>query len=441
MSTPICDFVRKYINKNPSRLHMPGHKGKKIIGFEPFDITEVDGADELFTASGIIAESEANASAIFGAHTIYSAAGSTLCIQTMLHLISAYAISRGEKPKVLAARNAHKAFFNACALLDTDIIRLFSNGEAFYSCRPSASEVEAAIIKHRPTAVYLTSPDYLGNIANISGISKICRAHGVLLAVDNAHGAYLKLLPRSLHPIDLGADICCDSAHKTLPVITGGAYLHISQSAPPFFHLHAKASMSLFGSSSPSYLILQSLDAINDNIDDYKTALLEFIPLVKDLKAAFTSVGLDTVGDEPLKITVKPKSFGYSGKELAAIFISGGVYPEFYDKDFVVLMLTPCNSGDDLIKIKNIINNIKRRDKILSKPPRLPMPNVKMTPHDTIFSDSEVLPSRKCRGRICAASAIGCPPAVPLIVGGEVIDDSVIENLEYYGIKNCTVVK
>ena len=109
--------------------------------------------------------------------------------------------------------------------------------------------------------------------------------------------------------------------------------------------------------------------------------------------------------------------------------------------DMIKNLSNMLNSKDMPDDIKNIINNIKRRDKILSKPPRLPMPNVKMTPHDAIFSDSEVLPSRKCRGRICAASAIGCPPAVPLIVGGEVIDDSVIENLEYYGIKNCTVVK
>ena len=118
MSTPICDFVRRYTQSEPARFHMPGHKGVPVLGFEPYDITEIDGADELFTASGIIAESEAQAGALFGAHTIYSTGGSTLCIQTMLHLAAQYALSKGHAPCILAGRNAHKAFVNAAALLE-----------------------------------------------------------------------------------------------------------------------------------------------------------------------------------------------------------------------------------------------------------------------------------------------------------------------------------
>ena len=78
MSTPICDFVRRYQESAAVRFHMPGHKGQPFLGFEPWDITEIDGADELFTADGIIAESEAQASALFGARTVYSTGGSTL---------------------------------------------------------------------------------------------------------------------------------------------------------------------------------------------------------------------------------------------------------------------------------------------------------------------------------------------------------------------------
>lgn len=98
----------------------------------------------------------------------------------------------------------------------------------------------------------------------MAALAAVCRRAGVLLAVDNAHGAYLKFLSPSRHPMDLGADLCCDSAHKTLPVVTGGAYLHIAHQAPELLHRQAKASMGLWGSSSPSYLILQSLDAANE---------------------------------------------------------------------------------------------------------------------------------------------------------------------------------
>lgn len=238
MDAPIVDFVSKYAKANRIRFHMPGHKGKKVLGFEKLDITEIDGADELFAPEGIIAQSLANASYIFGCPTFYSAEGSTLCIQAMIYLIASYARSSSRQPFILAARNAHRSFVNAAALTSADVVWVYpDSASAYYSGVLSAFEVEHAIMKceRKPDAFYITSPDYLGNIADILSISAVCRKHGVLLIVDNAHGAYLKFLPESMHPIDLGADMCCDSAHKTLPVITGGAYLHISKKAPSFF--------------------------------------------------------------------------------------------------------------------------------------------------------------------------------------------------------------
>ena len=113
-------------------------------------------------------------------------------------------------------------------------------------------------------AFYLTSPDYLGGMQDIAALSAVCDAHGVPLLVDNAHGAYLRFLPGgSRHPIDLGAAACCDSGHKTLPVLTGGAYLHLGPKAPVQEESTVRSALALFGSTSPSYLILQSLDACN----------------------------------------------------------------------------------------------------------------------------------------------------------------------------------
>ena len=145
MNTPICDFVRNYAASRPVRMHMPGHKGADILGFEQYDITEIDGADELFAPDGIIAESEKNASALFGAHTLYSAGGSTLCIQAMLWLIAQYAAeqnkskSESKKPLILAGRNAHRAFVNAAALIGTDVKWIFPLGGTFHSCLPMTS--------------------------------------------------------------------------------------------------------------------------------------------------------------------------------------------------------------------------------------------------------------------------------------------------------------
>ena len=444
MSTPICDFVRRYTQSEPVRFHMPGHKGVPVLGFEPYDITEIDGADELFTASGIIAESEAQAGALFGAHTIYSTGGSTLCIQTMLHLAARYAVSKGQAPCILAGRNAHKAFINAAALLDIDICWLYpENNDSYISCPITAQQVKSSLQNggKKPVAVYLTSPDYLGNMLDIQAIAEVCHQAGVLLLVDNAHGAYLKFLPQSRHPIDWGADLCCDSAHKTLPVITGGAYLHISYDAPSTLAQQAKASMSLFGSSSPSYLILQSLDAANDRMTAFRAALVGFLPEKETLVQRLTGYGYAMTGDEPLKITLCPKPFGYTGMRIAEILEENGIYPEFYDPDHVVLMLSPENSAGSLRHLEKTLCSLERREAITELPPCVTRPDIVLKPHQALFSESETLPIGDCLGRISAAAAISCPPAIPLAVCGERIDQHVVDCLRYYGVASCAVIK
>ena len=118
MKTPICDFVENYAREGSLRLHMPGHKGIPFLGVEERDITEGEGADVLYGAEGIIAESEKYASELFGSgKTVYSTEGSSLCIRAMVSLIALQAKSDGKKPLVLAARNAHKAFMSAVALV------------------------------------------------------------------------------------------------------------------------------------------------------------------------------------------------------------------------------------------------------------------------------------------------------------------------------------
>lgn len=439
MNTPICDFVRRYAQMTPVRMHMPGHKGTPILGFEQYDITEIDGADELFASHGIIAESEENASAVFGVRTLYSAAGSTLCIQAMLWLIAQYAVQRNKKPLVLAARNAHRAFVNAAALTGMAVEWIFPRGGSYHSCDFGLDELEKLILAHRPVAVYLTSPDYLGNIADIESISKICRKHSVVLAVDNAHGAYLRFLPKSMHPSDLGADICCDSAHKTLPVITGGAYLHIGSDAPKNFAQNAKIAMSVFGSSSPSYLILQSLDAANARMTEYKSALEKALPLFADIRQSIERHGIETVGNEPLKLTVAPKSFGYDGIETARFLKQNGIYVEYYDLDYTVLMLSPFHT-EDAVRSAQVLCSMRRAEPKSYSTMPLCTPRAALPIRDAMLAESEVLPIEQCVGRVCAVSVISCPPAIPIVVCGEIIDNIAVDCLKYYGIDKCAVL-
>ena len=306
MKTPILDFLKSYAKKNGSRLHMPGHKGKKVLGAEKYDITEISGADSLFEASGIIKESESNATHIFGSlKTLYCAEGSTQSIKAMLYLALKNRQNKDSRPVIAATRNAHKAFIYACALLDIDIFWLYSGAEEFSlcECKVSAEDIEKALNTSGACAVYITSPDYLGNMLDIKGIADIVHKFDIPLLVDNAHGAYLNFLEDNIHPINLGADMCSDSAHKTLPVLTGGAYLHIGNDK---FIEDSKGALSLFCSTSPSYLILASLDLANSYLDKgYKEKLSKFIKKLEGLKALLKKRGFCVLNSDPLKLTIK----------------------------------------------------------------------------------------------------------------------------------------
>lgn len=441
MKTPIVNFLKSYQEKSPVRMHMPGHKGAGILGFEGMDLTEIYGADELFAAEGIIKESEQNASSLFGCPTYYSTQGSTLCIQTMCTILCQDAKSKGKKPKILAGRNAHRSFIHAAALLDFDIEWLYGNSD-YLSCKIHAEDLEKAIIESHPTAVYLTNPDYLGNLLDIQSLASVCKKHNVLLAIDNAHGAYLRFLEPSLHPIDLGADLCCDSAHKTLPVLTGGAYLHLSDSLNQVWKNDVKHFMEYFSSTSPSYLIMASLDAANKVLDTtFKNSLFECIQRVDGLKNTLVQYGYTILSGEPMKITISTKEFGYTGNEIANLLMECDIYPEFYDSDYIVLMPSPYNTKDDLKRLETCLCGIERKPILINKPPKLEQSKKAMNVRQALFSSSITLDVSKSLGQVCSSVTVSCPPAILPVIPGEVISESSIEVMKYYGIETVRVVK
>ena len=441
MKTPIVSFLKSYQEKSPVRMHMPGHKGAGILGFEGMDLTEIYGADELFAAEGIIKESEQNASNLFGCPTYYSTQGSTLCIQTMCTILCQDAKSKGKKPKILAGRNAHRSFIHAAALLDFEIEWLYGNSD-YLSCKIHAEDLEKAIIESLPTAVYLTNPDYLGNLLDIKSLASVCKKHNVLLAIDNAHGAYLRFLKDSLYPIDLGADLCCDSAHKTLPVLTGGAYLHLSDSLNQVWKNDVKHFMEYFSSTSPSYLIMASLDAANEVLDTtFKNSLFECIQRVDGLKNTLVQHGYTILSGEPMKITISTKEFGYTGNEIANLLMECDIYPEFYDSDYIVLMPSPYNTKDDLKRLETCLCGIEGKPILVNKPPKLEQSKKAMNVRQALFSSSITLDVSKSLGQVCSSVTVSCPPAILPVIPGEVISESSIEVMKYYGFETIRVVK
>ena len=444
MTTPLADFLRAYAASGTARLHMPGHKGRGPLGCEAWDLTEISGADSLYEAAGVIARSEENAAALFGsAATFYSTEGSTQCVKAMLFL-ALQNRPAGTPPVIAAARNVHKSFVHAAALLDFEPLWLWpeEGTSSLCACPITAEGLDRRLsaLDAPPAAVYITSPDYLGNMADIPALAEVCRRYKTPLLADNAHGAYLRFLSPSRHPLDLGADLACDSAHKTLPVLTGGAYLHISKTAPAALRDRARAALALFGSTSPSYLTLASLDLCNARLSgDYPARLAEAVRGLEALGKTLSANGWQVEPSDPLRLTLRAPS-GLTGLDLADRLRRGGAECEYADRDFLVLMTTPGNTAEDLARVSAALGENRA-----PAAPAVSLPLAKgeraLSIREALFAPQESVPAEESLGRVCGAPTVGCPPAVPIAVSGERIGPEALALFHYYGVKCVDVLK
>ena len=436
--TPIYDFLKKYAESNCLRLHMPGHKGKnmgnELSEIFRYDITEIKNADSLFEADGIIRESEEITAGLFDTErTVFSAGGSTLCIQAMLSAM------KRENRKIFAVRNVHRAFISACVLLGTEVEWIFPeyNG-SLLSGEVNIEKLEEKLKGDEKKCLYITSPDYLGKTADIKGIAEVCHRNDTVLIVDNAHGCCLAFTEENNHPMALGADMCCDSAHKMLPALTGSAYLHVKNKA---YVKNIKQEMGLFGSTSPSYLILASLDLCNEYIEKHiRNDLKRVISGLEELKKNIFFRTYET--GEPLHFTILPNSSGLYGYELAKILRDNNIEPEYADRQCVVLLFSPLSTDREIRRLEKVLNSVKMPG-ILIREPEFYMPELRkaMTIREAVLAEFEETAVENAENRICGSINVPCPPAVPIAVCGEVINRECINIFKNYGIESVNVVK
>lgn len=455
MQTPVADFLEQYARSGTVRLHMPGHKGRgmgfatPLDGVFPYDITEIKGADALYEAEGILEESEQNMAALYGAAvTCYSTGGSTLCIQAML----AAACRPGDT--VIAGRNAHHAFLNACTLLDlTPRWVLPEYNDAFGVSGEVTAERVRRELEACPeaAAVYVTSPDYLGCMSDIRLIAAVCREAGVPLLVDNAHGAHLRFLSRDSHPMTLGASLCCDSAHKTLPVLTGGAYLHASwaylqaqRTDVPTMRSRLKEAMGLFGSTSPSYLVLLSLDLCTRYLNERGRS--DFCTLEERAAAwmqeaercGFVPISAHM---DPTKLTLDAAAIGWDGRELAEHFRAWGVECEYAAERHLVLMAAPQNTPEDWCAAYRALAALQPHPGRKEEPAPFSLPEQVLSLRKARFAPRRCIPVEEAEGCVSAETRIHCPPGVPIVVAGERIGMQQQKLLKRSGISLVSVIK
>jgi arginine/lysine/ornithine decarboxylase len=248
-------------------------------------------------------------------------------------------------------------------------------------------------------------------------------------------------LEENLHPINLGAAMCADSAHKTLPVLTGGAYLHIAENYANFIPAAYKY-FGIFASTSPSYLILQSLDRANLYLSaDYKVRLACLARRVDELKRALSDLGFELIGDEALKLTVSPKSYGYTGDEIAELMRNDHIICEMADPDFVVMMFTPEINDQDIASILSAFSKIERRAAITDKSPVPCRSDRVMSIREAMLASSVEIKTECAMGEILSSASVACPPAVPILIAGERIDENAQKCFQYYGIDKVRVVR
>lgn len=442
MSTPLYDALDEYLSKDFARMHMPGHKGRlrePLGAASRWDVTELPGFESLYHNDDALTETEERYRRLYGTKaTLISAGGSTLCIQAML------ALACPPGSKVVSARNVHTAAVSAMALLDlhpawiapvrdeaTGLMLPPSPGAVDYTlqCNPDA------------TAVCLTSPDYYGMQADIAAIAEVCRKFGKPLLVDNAHGAHLAFKQPSEHPAALGADLCCDSLHKTLPVLTGGALLHIQNEA---YLQEAKGRMALFGSTSPSYLILLSVDRALLYLESQaRDDLCKLMGRLESLRKPAWEKGIiyppgkfDTA-----RLTLGFCGAGYSREEFLDHLTTHRIMPEYTDSDFCVLLPDMRGDGGDLARVERMLRALSPRERKRPSSMAYPMPEAACSVQKAVFAAGEEIPTELAEGRIAAATIAPCPPGIPLLIPGERIRAGHMPFLKSSGISRLNVVK
>ena len=401
---------------------MPGHQGNceflnNSISAK-MDITEIKDADFLFKPEGIIENLEKLIEAEFNSTACISTSGSTLLIQTMVSLFKNF--------HFIASINSHISFFNSCALLNINPTWFGKIGER----KINLNELEKKLLKlKKPSVVFITSPNYYGEIEPIELIAKLCKKNDAILMVDNAHGAHLMHSASSAHPIKLGASICCDSWHKTLPTLTGAAVLHAK---PNLIEKKLiKKEMLYFASTSPSYLILNSICLCANWLK--KEGKQAFLKLEEKKQQLINETKIPILKTDCCKLTIDCTRTKLNGLDVAKLLRKNLIEPEFASKDHVILILSPFISKENWLKLKNVLSLIEISTEPKKSSINVRTPNFKLTLNEAFNKPFVSKKTKDCLNEICKFNLFGEPPGTLSLISGEEISSEIINSL----IENC----
>ncbi len=429
MSAPLYDALRALAGTDPLRMHMPGHKGRPIAGHfagaAAIDFTELPGTGNLYLADGPIHEAELSFARFAGAERCcFLTGGSTLGLYAML----AAAARPGER--VLLDRGSHKAAYNACAVLGLEAEYLYAPLLSPFGIASGITPeaLDAALEKGRFRAVLVTSPTYYGICLPLRELAETAHRHGVLLLVDGAHGAHFPAvgLPSACA---LGADAEVCSAHKTLPALGQTALLYSSAS----LEAPLRGAASVFGTSSPSYLLMASMDLGRDALEGadgvrYRAAAEKTDALRRQLlqETPFLPLTPELAGRplDPCRLTVCTAAGGLTGFEAEALLRGKhGVYCEMADDRNLVFILTCADTPADFDRLRGALAALPFSGGGLLPPPEeTPRAQRILSLREAFFSPKEEVLQAEAEGAVCGGLFAPYPPGIPILAYGEKIE-------------------
>lgn len=429
--------LRKRTATRAARFHMPGHKGRAAYALPSnvfsIDYTEIDGTGNLYEGDEPILSAERHAARTLGAQDcLFLTGGSTQALQTAI----AAAVPAGGS--LIVDRNCHKSVTHAMALLDLTPHFVFPDTLPSGIPGRISPESAARMLDEHPDApaLLVTSPNYYGVLQDIPALADICHRRGRLLLVDAAHGAHLKAVCGQ-SVIQQGADLAAVSTHKTLPALGQSAAL-LSSGRVPFDTLLQTAP--LFGTSSPSYLLLSSIDLACAWLDDEGTqAYQACADTVRTLRreiprlTPFYALDESDAPLDPCRLTISCRGTNVTGHALNEILSrSFGIDVEMADEHHIVLICTGMDQPRDYARLMGAL-----RDPQFAAVPvpahhiaPLPQPERVCSVRQAQFSPFVSLPPEQSVGRVCARAVTPYPPGVPVIYPGERITQLHIEFLQ-----------
>ncbi|OQB24236.1 MAG: Arginine decarboxylase [Firmicutes bacterium ADurb.Bin182] len=432
------EMLGSYAVKGAARFHLPGHKGRGMAGFfreeiAQWDITEIEGADDLYNPSGILQKSQSLCADAFGAkRSFFLVNGSTAGVHVMMMI----AAKRGS---VLLSRDCHRSAISGAFLSGADcrfVMPDYDESLGRYGM-PAAKEIDDMLTERPAATVMITSPNYAGMCADIPAIASVVRKHGARLFVDAAHGAHF---PFSRHlPVSPAgyADMWVNSAHKTLNALGQAALLHIADADDERDVLSALQTVQ---TSSPSYILMASLDWARHSAktpglwDGHCEKMIELREKINKLPGirVLNQTGRAGVADTDVtRITVDTSRRGITGHEAAEHLLKQNVIPEMADGQSVVFITTPSDDPLWHDMLFEALRTLPYGHKTVPSQQRLNASAERvMDIRSAMAAKTQMVPFSRAAGRIAAQSFGPYPPGIALVTPGERIDKTHIKFLE-----------